>query len=61
MYDSGISFDNNLAECGLRMANVKQKISRTFRSSAGASAFTRIHGYVCTVRKQDENTLDCIK
>jgi transposase len=61
MHDSDIPFDNNLAEHGLRMAKVKQKISGTFRSSAGASAFTRIRGYVSTVRKQGENALNCIK
>lgn len=61
MYDSDIPFDNNLAERDLRMAKVKQKISGTFRSSAGASAFTRIRGYVSTVRKQGKNALDCIK
>lgn len=61
MYDFDIPFDNNLAERDLRMAKVKQKISGTFRSSAGANAFTRIRGYVSTVRKQGENALDCIK
>ena len=61
MYDFDIPFDNNLAERDLRMAKVKQKISGTFRSSAGANAFTRIRGYVSTVRKQGKNALDCIK
>lgn len=61
MYDFDIPFDNNLAERDLRMAKVKQKISGTFRSSAGANAFTRIRGYVSTVRKQGNNALDCIK
>lgn len=61
MYDFDILFDNNLAERDLRMTKVKQKISGTFRSSAGANTFTRIRGYVSTVRKQGENALDCIK
>ena len=43
------------------MTKVKQKISGTFRSEDGANAFTRIRGYVSTVRKNGLNTLDCIK
>ncbi len=61
MYDFNIPFDNNLAEHELRMVKVKQKISGTFRSSAGAKAFTRIRGYIPTVRKQSENGLDWLK
>ena len=61
MYDFDIPFDNNLAERDLRMTKVKQKISGTFRSKDGAKAFTRIRGYVSTVRKNRLNTLDCIK
>lgn len=57
MYD----FDNNLAERDLRMTKVKQKISGTFRSPEGANSFTRIRGYVSTVRKNGLDTLDCIK
>ncbi len=43
------------------MAKVKQKISRTFRSSTGARAFTRIRSYILEVRKQNKNALDCLK
>ncbi len=61
MYDFDIPFGNNLAQRDLHMAKVKQKISGTFRSSTGANAFTRIRGYVSTLRKQGKNALSCIE
>ena len=59
--DPHVSFTNNRAECDLRMAKVKQKISGCFRRLEYAHAYCRISSYLQTMAIKGVNPLVAIQ
>jgi transposase len=59
--DLRVDFDNNQAERDLRMVKLQQKIAGCFRTVMGAQAFSRIRGYLSTLRKQDIPLLSALQ
>jgi transposase len=58
--DLRIPFTNNQAERDLRWAKVQQKISGTFRSATGVTAFCCIRSYLSTMQKQGHSMLSAL-
>lgn len=59
--DFTIPFDNNLAERGVRMVKLQQKISGCWRTLTGAQNFCAVRSYLATAHKHNINLLDALR
>ncbi|ASA97470.1 hypothetical protein CA592_12385 [Anoxybacillus flavithermus] len=55
-----VPFDNNQAECDLRMVKVKGNISGTFREETFAQSFCITRSIVFTLTKHEKNVWDSL-
>jgi len=58
--DTRVPLDNNIAERSLRMVKLHDKISGTFRSEDGATAFVTIRSYIQSAALNGHNRLDAL-
>jgi transposase len=59
-HDFKVPFDNNLVERDIRMIKIQQKISGSWRTTAGADRFLALRAYISTTRKQGRDILDAM-
>jgi transposase len=59
-HDFRVPFDNNLVERDIRMIKIQQKISGSWRTTAGADHFIALRAYISTTRKQSRDILEAL-
>jgi transposase len=55
-----VPFDNNLAERGLRIIKIQQKIPGCWRTTVRANRFLALRAYISTTRKQSRDTINAL-
>ena len=58
--DERAPFDNNAAECQVRMVKVRQKVSGCSRSPAGAQWFCAVRSHVATAARHGIGMFDAL-
>lgn len=58
--DTWVRFDNNIAERSLRLVKLHHKISGTFSSQDGSTAFATVRSYIQRAALNGQNRLDAL-